>query len=337
MDESIHQAHDKLFKSSFSDPATAAALLRRQLPETVVAAVDWDSLALRPGTFIDSQYRTSESDLLFSAELVGAGAGDLPCYIYLLLEHVSSRDHYLALKLLRYLVRIWESEVARLEGDRTLRKLPLIIPLVVAQNGERWDLSTRFIDLFALPDRTGEDFAAFVPDFSFGLLQLAEQPFEAIAGTPAGILTLRVLKAERVGELLDDAVWDEELMTLLSQELFERLLRYLLDGDIDRTAFERRINQITQPQIRRAAMTLAEQYIAEGIERGIEKGLEKGLEEGVEKGQKAYILEALEIRFGEVPVGLREVIESLSGEARLRELHRAAIRSASLEEFAREM
>jgi len=97
----IHQPHDKLFKASFSDTVNAAAFLRWQLPEAVAAAVDWESLRVEPGSFVDSHYRHSESDLLFSARCGGSD-----CRIYLLFEHLSIPESTLALKLLRYMVRI---------------------------------------------------------------------------------------------------------------------------------------------------------------------------------------------------------------------------------------
>ena len=63
----MHQPHDKLFKAGFSDPETTARFLRSQLPPALTAAIDWSSLRLEPGCFIDSQFRQSESDLLFHA------------------------------------------------------------------------------------------------------------------------------------------------------------------------------------------------------------------------------------------------------------------------------
>ena len=43
MDESIHQPHDKLFKSTFSDPGTATAFRKWRLSPGIAQAVDWDS------------------------------------------------------------------------------------------------------------------------------------------------------------------------------------------------------------------------------------------------------------------------------------------------------
>ncbi len=53
----IHQPHDKLFVQGFSDPVNAAALLRTQVPAEIAARIDWSSLVLQSGSFIDSQFR----------------------------------------------------------------------------------------------------------------------------------------------------------------------------------------------------------------------------------------------------------------------------------------
>jgi hypothetical protein len=45
-------------------------------------------------------------------------------------------------------------------------------------------------------------------------------------------------------------------------------------------------------------------------------------------------LDALDIRFGPVPEGLRQTIETIQDEARLRALLQAAIQAASAESFA---
>ena len=69
-------------------------------------------------------------------------------------------------------------------------------------------------------------------------------------------------------------------------------------------------------------MSLAEQFRQEGRQ------------EGLIFSKQQDIFEALEIRFNRVPEGLREEIELIADTAKLQTLLRAAIRSATLEEFA---
>jgi predicted transposase YdaD len=314
-EKSIHQPHDKLFKSGLGDPVNAAAFLRWEIPAEVSAKIDWGQLRLEPGSFVDSHYRHTESDLLFATRLAGS-----ECLIYLLFEHQITPEPTLALRLLRYMVRIWEAWLKKHPGPVCL---PVILPIVLAQNAEVWNLSPRFANLLNIPAGLEDALRPFIPDFAFRLIQLASLPFDAIRGTPTGILTLRVMKAERSAKLLDDPVWDEALMMQLPREILEMLIRYILEAGVDKNAFDRKILHITQPQIQSSAMTIAQQLRQEGRQEGRQKALQEG------------ILEALALRFEQVPAGLRDAIGAIFDETRLRSLRKASIQAASLEDFAR--
>ena len=56
-EDEIHQPHDKLFRVAFSNPETAAAFLQAYLDPALVALVDWSSLHVEPGSFIDAQMK----------------------------------------------------------------------------------------------------------------------------------------------------------------------------------------------------------------------------------------------------------------------------------------
>jgi|GEM_PF-862228 len=71
-----------------------------------------------------------------------------------------------------------------------------------------------------------------------------------------------------------------------------------------------------------AAMTLAQQYRQEGLEKGLERGRQED------------VIEALEIRFGDVPEDLKRAVFAVSGEAELRRFLRAAIQVDSVEKFS---
>ena len=70
------------------------------------------------------------------------------------------------------------------------------------------------------------------------------------------------------------------------------------------------------------ALTLAEQFRMEGRE------------EGSLRASQRLVLDALDLRFGPVPAGLREAIESISNPEKLRSLLRAAIVADSIESFS---
>jgi predicted transposase/invertase (TIGR01784 family) len=327
----IHQPHDKLVKSTFSDPDNARAFLEGHLPRKLARRIDWNSLTPVSGSFIDPEFAATSSDLLFTAKIDGQSA-----FLYILFEHQNQEDQLIGLRLLTYMVRIWNDY---LRANPGATKLPPIMPLVLAQDNKPWKSSTRFADLIDIPEGAGE-MKKHIPDFEFQLVELFRMPFKKILGTPMGILTLRALKAEKLQALLDDLVWDESLLIQLPSASFEMLMRYILDRDLDKPAFRRRLKTLHSPKLSKNAMSLAEQFRQEGREETrslAEQFRQEGRQEGLIFSQQQAILEALEIRFQRVPEGLREEIESITDSKKLTRLHRAAITSVDLESFAAEL
>ncbi len=267
-DDDIHQPHDKLFKAGFSDPVNAAAFLRTQIPDAVSKQVNWGELRLESTHFIDSQFRKSESDLLFTAPF-----GESNCFIYLLFEHQRERDPWIALRLLRYMLRIWEKSLeSKTVGDR----LPVILPVVIAQSSGAWKTSTRFLDLLDVPSELAEDLQGCLPDFSFRLIELLEIPFDQIIGTPDGIFILRVLKAEITEDLMHQAVWDESITQRVTTKILEYVLTYIYNRGSDKDQFYQRIDSIQDPKLKQSAMTLADQFRQEGRHEGRQEGVLAG-------------------------------------------------------------
>ena len=108
--------HDAFFKWAFSTPEHAEGELRHVLPPAVVERIDWPSLSLCPGSFVDDVFQDRHTDLLFSVRLSGR-----PAWLYVLLEHQSSTDELMPYRLLRYMVRIWERWLADRTGIRADR------------------------------------------------------------------------------------------------------------------------------------------------------------------------------------------------------------------------
>jgi hypothetical protein len=198
--------------------------------------------------------------------------------------------------------------------------------VVVAQNRRVWRINPQFSALFGPPEAIAP-FRQYLPDFAYRLIQVAAIPFDAIRGTPDGIFVLRVLKAERSGELLGPYIWDHQLLRVIKNEIFERFLVYLHSrSNIDKRRLRRIIESLPDPAMRRTALTLAEQIRMEGRE--------EGREEGSLRASQRLVLDALDLRFGPVPAGLREAIESIGNPEKLRSLLRAAIVADSIESFS---
>ena len=105
----------------------------------------------------------------------------------------------------------------------------------------------------------------------------------------------------------------------VSRRIFERFIPYIFarTDPIDWPHVFRRIDGVRNQAHRTSAMTLAQHL----------------RQEGTLAASRQSVLEALDLRFGPVPDGLRDSIEAIADPEKLRALHRAAIISESLESF----
>jgi len=338
-EDDIHQPNDKFVKATFSVPDNARAFFQSHLPAHLAPFFDWESLRHIPSAFIAPQFAASESDLLFSV-----GIRNRKAYVYLLFEHQSTEDPRMALRLLGYIVQIWQRFVR--ENPQST-KLPAVFPLVLAQGKRPWKTSTKLEDLIDLPSDIAEHFRPWQPALLFHLMELARH--EKLHGNPSGILALRALKAEPFDELLSEVVWDEPLLQRISEDALEHFLRYIVDADVDESLFLQRIHSLQSPPLTPHTMTLAERLIQrgknEGISEGMSQGMSQGMSEGLSKGRfegqlhamRSAILRALELKHGQVTRGVAEAVASITDEPTLQNLHDRAILSSSIEEFAQHL
>jgi len=84
--EVAHTPHDALFHFTFGNVEHARSVLAEFLPANVSRLVDFSTLALENGHFVNPDLARSETDLLFSAQIAGQ-----PGKIYVLFEHICAR------------------------------------------------------------------------------------------------------------------------------------------------------------------------------------------------------------------------------------------------------
>jgi predicted transposase/invertase (TIGR01784 family) len=134
--------HDALFKATFSQPEHAAGELRTVLPDAMVQQVDWDTLQVEPGSFVDENLTDRHSDLLYSVQVAGRKA-----FVYVLLEHQSTPDPWMPWRMLTYVVRVWERHRREHPTETTL---PAVIPVVLFHGQRPWTGPTGLLELVDL-------------------------------------------------------------------------------------------------------------------------------------------------------------------------------------------
>lgn len=323
--------HDALVKRTFSVPENAAGAIRSVLPDALAARIDWESLELEPGSFVDDEGRGRHTDLLFSALLDGQSAR-----IYVLFEHQSTVDRWMPLRMLVYMTRIWTS--LREDGQS---RLPVILPLVVHHSETGWIAPRRLSELLCGGEALLEEARAYAPDYELvdDLIrvpetELAQRPMAAHAK-----LVMWVLRAVRVG--FDPAlvrIWAQALDEVLraagveALELFQRDLSGVEGGP---AIYEALLEAGVSEDANEVAMSRRKQWIEEGREEGRAEGWEagrtKGRAEGRAEARAEVLLKLVQLKFGALPDSAEEKVRRAS----LEELDRWAERvlsAQSLEE-----
>ena len=186
MADEISQPHDAMVRAVLNDLSEARSFLQRYMPGELSETLNWSTLRLHPGSFVDEDLRPSQTDVLYEVERV---ENDASLWLYILLEHQSTPDRWMRFRLLKYCCRIWDMHLTARPAPSELRP---IVPLVFYQGERAWSYSTEFADLFAASVRDWP----WTPRFQHELIdQSGMQPEEAQGDLKARLMQLLLLAA----------------------------------------------------------------------------------------------------------------------------------------------
>jgi predicted transposase/invertase (TIGR01784 family) len=287
--------HDSLFKRVFSTPENAVGVLRALVPPALNRVIDWSTLELAPGTFVDDHLAHRHTDLLYTVR-----CGDSKVFIYVLFEHQSTGDRLMAFRILRYMVKVWDAFLAR---EKDAARLPAILPIVLQHEPGGWRHSTDLSALIGLDPQVVEALGDHLPRLRFlldDLPKITEEELSKRALTATAAITLLLLrKASTSPDLLADLErWRDLLVSVLSARNGLQAMRAILEyisgvADIPPQNLQRFVHELG-PVAEEAFMTTAQMLRNEGQI----KGELKGRAEGELKGRAATLLEQLAEKFG---------------------------------------
>ncbi len=284
--------HDRLVHAVFGRPEHAAAEFRAVMPPALLARIDLDTLTPVPGSFVDAGLRDRAADLLFTVQ----SRGGREALVHLLLEHQSTFDPWLPLRLLEYQLRIWENWRRERPEER---RLPRIVPVVLYHGERPWPASPRFGAL--LDEWIDEsELADLSVVFGFLLDDLTRSSDEALrrrAMDAVSLVTLLALKHARTAEDLGErllswaSLMSEAARAPGGRDASLLVFRHLaLVSDRVEPAFLRNeLLPALDDGVREMTMTLAEKLI------------EEGRVEGRVQGRREILLRLVRRRFGELP------------------------------------
>ncbi len=295
----IPNPHDRFFKELFSQRETAADFVRHYLPEDFVAALDLSRLTIVKESFIDEEMRQYFSDLLLRVRLKEGKA----VFIYVLLEHKSKPDEFVALQLLLYLAQIWRPFLRKRS-----KPLPLVFPIVFYHGAASWKASRNFQ---ALCDFSGlEILRELMPEFRYHVCDLSKLEINrGGARLRAGLLALKyVASAELPQRLREIFAATKQLPKRLVMGYIKTVLKYLTNADttLKKEVVRAEVNQAFPEEQGEIMKSLAKQWIEEGEQIGEQRGAQR------EAAKLA--LRLLHRRFGILGAELDEQIRALATE-----------------------
>ena len=273
--------HDALVRRTLGDPLSARAWLKARLPPEVAGQLSLSTLTEQPGTFVDANLRRSETDALFEVQHVSG----MSTYVYVLVEHQSTVDSWLPLRLHRYHNRIWARERAQRRS-----KTPTLSPIVsvVLHHGDRpWPPSRQFEDLY-------NEAARGLPGlcrFGYILVELTGRRLEDARGDPYAramemlLIDHRRQQAEQLLRLLPPlilAMWTtpagrdkERTLMAYVDAMYGGKVMQVLTAEVEKYR-ERYGSRGVTPEDVTLLKFLEDRYAREGKQQGLEQGILQG-------------------------------------------------------------
>ena len=275
-------------------------------------------------SFVPADLHKQEADLLYR---VPFKTGKADVWVYLLVEHQSKPDRLMGLRVLSYMVQVWDLQRLHWDKERVpaaRRRLAPIVPLVFYTGKRRWSAAPGLDAVMYAPGVLRR----FVPRHETLFVGLDGLP-EASDGLSPLATVLRVLRAadgdtEAMKAALATAMRELEALPPESQDEWRRATQYLVllvrhkrtvdEQDALNQALADAIAGERHEEVNEMTMTGAQALLQEGHRLGVDEGHRLGVDEGRKEAAHAMLIRLLERRFGPLDDARRGKIAMLTDE-----------------------
>ncbi|WP_342224786.1 Rpn family recombination-promoting nuclease/putative transposase [Rickettsia endosymbiont of Urophora cardui] len=301
---SEHPRHDELFKKVMSEPVAAREFLEHYLPVSFKNKINLSSVKIEKESFVTEDLRKRLSDVVYSVSLKNDNIKDSnaeksvhndKAYIYVLIEHQSSSDYWIAFRLWQYMILLCERHKdAHKNNSNSAKekdnKLPLICPVVVYANDKPYNAPRSFWELFE-DSKTAKELMGG----EYLLVDLQQQSDNEIEQKKHLGMMEYMLKHIKARDILN--LWQSLLERFKSSieidkengYIYIKWLLWYSDAKVseDKQAklasiIATHLNKADQEGLMR---TIADKYIDEGVQKGMVQGMQIGEAKGMQLGE----------------------------------------------------
>jgi predicted transposase/invertase (TIGR01784 family) len=304
--------HDLSYRQFFTHLRMIRDLLREIVGEAWVELIDFSSAEKVEASFVSRRRKKRESDIIWKFRRFD---GKAPIYLYVLLEHQSRPDRFMAVRLMTYVGLFYESLIKQ---QKLLPSglLPQVIPLVLYNGMAEWNSA---LELSELIERFHPSAERYVPFLPFHLIREGAYPAEKLAEQESPVADLFRLERSRDWEdvsfgisQVKQHVRPEELdlrqtfESWIEEVILPRL--GLSREEIPRGITLEESESMLAERIDMWNRRLREESLHEGRQQGLQQGQQQGLQKGLQKGLAEMLLRQLKAQFGSVSPATRRRI-----------------------------
>ena len=321
--------HDLSYRLFFSHPRMIQDLLREIVGERWVERIDFNSGQLVDSTFISPQHENRESDLIWRFRRKDGGE---PVFVYILMEFQARPDPSMPARLMGYVGMLYQ-RLMRSRSRKSWQKLPLIIPVVVYNGEEPWDVSTDLGSLIGDLDPSAE---IYRPQLRYLLVDESRYPLEELAEIANPVAELFQIERSRnwweirssVHRLRQAIPPDEATL----RRAFETWLAKVV---LPRLSEKEVFGILTLEEIETVLAERIDRWNRELQEKGRQEGLQEGRQEGRQEAAAQVLLRQLRLKFGPLAPEVEERVRSTDAD-QLLEWSERILTAQHLEEVFRD-
>lgn len=287
--------HDDVsYKFLYTCPEFVRDLLKSFVPRQWWRKVDFSTLERMPCSYVTDDFRQRADDVVWRVR-----TGQQWMYLYILIEFQSTVDTFMAVRVLSYLMLLYQDLIRRNESLPG-RLLPPVLPIVLYNGETKWKAPVDVESLIA----HDADFP--VPRFCYHLIdesRYSEAQLARRRNLVAAVMRFNRLKNERslVRVIREVRCWID------GRKELKRTLAMWMRGVLLR----QRKGKLALPRVRdleELEMSLAQRmdewaarHEEKGEKRGEKRGEKKGITKGRREGAARVLQQLLARRFGPLP------------------------------------